>query len=99
VRVFEVSSGRLVKELAHLGRVRHVQFAKDNDFLLSTADDGVKLWDIQHTFKQFNIGELKHESVQEFTDLIDRSATFSECGDLVIVNSQYKNSEKNHIKI
>lgn len=86
-------------ELVHLGRVQQVQFAKDNDYLLSTGDDGVKLWDIQHKYKQFNIGEFKHESVHEFTDLIDRSATFSECGDLVIVNSQYKNSTKNHIKI
>lgn len=89
----------MVKELTHLGRVHRVQFAKDNDYLLSTGDDGVKLWAIQHEFTQFNIGESKHESLHQFPHLIDRSATFSECGDLVIVNSQYRNSAHSNIKI
>lgn len=79
----------MVKELTHLGRVHRVQFAKDNDYLLSTGDDGVKLWAIQHEFKQFNIGESKHESLHQFPHLID----------LVIVNSQYRNSAHSNIKI
>jgi WD40 repeat protein len=88
VKIFNVMSRNMTKELNHFGKVHKVQFDKDNAYLLSTGEDGVYLWDITRNYKQTRIGELKHGNIHEFKELINRSATFSECGELVIVKSQ-----------
>jgi WD40 repeat protein len=50
VRIWDLGTGRLIKELAgHAGTVRYVAFAADGDRLLTDSVDGTaRLWSVRH---------------------------------------------------